>query len=131
MNKAIIIGNLTKDPEQRVMPQGKSVCTFTVAVNRGFGDKNSVDYIPVVAWEKLADNCVKFLAKGHKVGVSGRIQTRSYDAQDGSRRYVTEIIADDVEFLTPKGERAEAAGRKEETNYDPEFEPLDEEQMPF
>lgn len=131
MNRAIIIGNLTKDPEARVTSQGTSVCSFTVAINSGSGDYKRTDYLPVVAWKGLADNCVKFLSKGNKVGVFGKIQTRSYDAQDGSRRYVTEIIADDVEFLTPKGERAEAAGRKEETNYDPDFEPLDEEQMPF
>ena len=140
MNKAIIIGNLTKDPELRTTPQGVSVCSFTVAVNRGFGEKKEVDYIPIVAWRAIAENCGKFLAKGRKVGVSGRIQVRSYDAQNGERRYVTEVVADDVEFLSPKGS---GSGYNPEPSLPPpydtgmygdepdDFEPLDDEQMPF
>ena len=138
MNRAIIIGNLTRDPELRTTASGKSVCSFTVAVNRGFGDKKDVDFIPVVTWEKTAESCAKFLAKGRKVGVSGRIQTRSYEANNGERRYVTEIVADDVEFLTPKGEGGsrmqdvpppdDAGLFGDETD---DFEPLDDEQLPF
>ncbi len=139
MNRAIIIGNLTKDPESRTTASGVSVCSFTVAVNRGFGDKKDVDYIPVVAWRGLAENCGKFLAKGRKVGVSGRIQVRNYETSNGERRYVTEIIADDVEFLTPKGE---GGARMQDVPPPPDdaglfgdepddFEPLDDEQMPF
>ncbi len=142
MNRAIIIGNLTKDPELRTTPQGISVCSFTVAVNRGFGDKKEVDYIPVVTWRGLADNCGKFLSKGRKVGVSGRIQVRSYDDNNGQRRYITEIIADDVEFLTPKGEGGGGFSRGQDVPPPPDdaglfgdepddFEPLDDEQMPF
>jgi single-strand DNA-binding protein len=141
MNRATIIGNLTKDPELRTTSSGISVCTFTVAVNRGFGDKKETDFLPIVTWRQLAENCAKFLAKGRKVGVSGRIQTRSYDAQNGERRYVTEIVADDVEFLSPKGE---GGGGSRMTDVPPppddaglfgdeqgDFEPLDDEQMPF
>jgi single-strand DNA-binding protein len=108
-----------------------------VAVNRNFGEKKEVDYIPVVTWRGLADNCGKFLAKGRKVGVSGRIQTRSYDAQDGTKRYVTEIVADDVEFLTPKGDAGHAADVPPPPDDsglfgdESDFEPLDEESMPF
>ncbi len=143
MNRAILIGNLTKDPELRTTPQGISVCSFTIAVNRGFGDKKDVDYIPVVTWRGLADNCSKFLAKGRKVGVSGRIQVRSYDANNGERRYVTEIVADDVEFLSPKGEGGGSGGSRMQDVPPPpddaglfgdepdDFEPLDDEQMPF
>jgi len=140
MNRAVIIGNLTKDPELRTTPQGISVCSFTVAINRGFGDKKDVDYIPVVTWRGLADNCARFLAKGRKVGVSGRIQVRSYDANNGERRYVTEIVADDVEFLSPKGEGgsrmpADAPPPPDDAGLfgdEPDdFEPLDDEQMPF
>ena len=142
MNRAILIGNLTKDPELRTTPQGISVCSFTIAVNRGFGDKKDVDYIPVVTWRALADNCAKFLAKGRKVGVSGRISVRSYDANNGERRYVTEIVADDVEFLTPKGEGGGSYSRSQDVPPPPDdaglfgdepddFEPLDDEQMPF
>ena len=82
MNRAIIIGNLTRDPELRTTASGKSVCSFTVAVNRGFGDKKDADFIPVVTWEKTAESCAKFLAKGRKVAVSGRIATRNYE-KDG------------------------------------------------
>lgn len=140
MNRAVIIGNLTKDPETRATASGLSVCSFTVAVTRGFGDKKEVDYIPVVTWRALADNCAKFLAKGRKVGVSGRIQTRSYETNDGSKRYITEIVADDVEFLTPKGEASQ--GDLKSAKYEPpaddqglfhddEFEPLDDDERPF
>ncbi|MBE5780674.1 MAG: single-stranded DNA-binding protein [Clostridiales bacterium] len=106
MNKAIVIGNITRDPDVRMTGSGISVCTFTVAVQRRFANQNGerqADFIPVVCWRGLADNCGKYLKKGSKVGVSGSIQTRSYEAQDGSRRYVTEIIADEVEFLDRVG----------------------------
>ena len=97
MNHAFIIGNLTKDPEQRTTQNGISVCTFTVAVSRSYG-KDEADFIPVVAWRGLAESCGKNLHKGNRVAVCGSIQTRSYDAQDG-KRYVTEILADEVKFL--------------------------------
>jgi single-strand DNA-binding protein len=129
MNRATLIGNLSKNPELRITASsGVSVCTFTIAVNRGFGDKKEVDFIPIVTWRGLADNCAKFLSKGSKVGVSGRIQTRSYDANDGSKRYVTEIVADDVEFLSPKEQKAPD---QQNFNEPDDFEPLDDEQMPF
>lgn len=104
MNRATIIGNLTKDPELKVTPNGVSVCTFTVAVQRKFKDQNGerqADFIPVVTWRGLAENCGKYLAKGKKAAISGAITTRTYTAQDGSKRYITEVVADDVEFLTP------------------------------
>jgi len=133
MNKAIILGRLTKDPDLRTTASGISVCTFTVAVDRGFSKEKETDFIPVVTWRKLADIVSKNLSKGKKVAVSGRIQTRSYDAQDGSKRYVTEIVADDVKFLTPKSETASERTFDEspETEFDDDFEPLDSEDMPF
>lgn len=103
MNKAFIIGNLTRDPELRTTASGISVCTFTLAVNRPFANQQGVretDFIPVVVWRKQAENCKQYLSKGRKCAVSGSIQTRSYDAQDGTKRYVTEIIAEEVEFLS-------------------------------
>jgi len=136
MNKAMIIGNLTRDPELKTTPSGVSVCSFTVAVRRPF-NKDETDFIPVVAWRGLGENCAKFLSKGRKVAVAGRIQVRNYEANNGERRYVTEIIADDVEFLTPRGE---GGGAKEIPPPDEaglfegepdDFEPLDDEQMPF
>lgn len=104
MNKVFMIGNLTKDPDLRSTGNGVSVCSFRIAVNRRFpnqaGERVS-DFFDVVAWRQLADVCGKYLAKGRKVAVVGELQTRTYDAKDGTKRYVTEIIADDVEFLTP------------------------------
>lgn len=136
MNKAMIIGNLTRDPEIRKTASDISVCSFTVAVARPF-NRDETDFIPVVVWRGLADNCGKYLSKGKKVAVAGRIQTRTYDDKDGNRRYVTEVIADDVEFLTPKGQGGQSdappapkeAGLFEDEKSD--FEPLDDEQMPF
>jgi single-strand DNA-binding protein len=136
MNRATIIGNLTKDPELKTTGSGVSVCTFAVAVRRPFS-KDETDFIPVVTWRELAENCAKFLSKGRKVGVSGRIQTRNYETSSGERRYVTEIIADEVEFITPKGDSgtgaSDAQRQKEELQLGEEsdFEPLDDEQMPF
>ncbi|MGI6174723.1 MAG: single-stranded DNA-binding protein [Christensenellales bacterium] len=106
MNKAFIIGNLTRDPEARATQSGISKSSFTVAVNRRFTNQageRETDFLPVVAWRGLADTCNRYLYKGSKVAVAGMIQTRSYDAQDGTKRYVTEIVADEVQFLDPKG----------------------------
>ena len=105
MNKAFLVGNLTRDPELRQTAGGVAVCTFTIAVNRKFANAQGVceaDFLNIVAWRQTAELCGRYLAKGRKVGVVGSIQTRSYDAQDGSKRYVTEIVADDIEFLSPK-----------------------------
>lgn len=107
MNKVFIVGNLTKAPEMRTTQSGVSVATFTVAVQRRF-KRGETDFLNVVAWRGLADNCGKYLVKGQKVAVCGEIQTRSYDGQDGSKRYITEVVAEDIEFLNkPNGERTE------------------------
>lgn len=103
MNRATITGNLTKDPEHRTTPNGISCTTFTVAVQRKFAkEEPKADFLNVVTWRTLADNCAKYLQKGSKVGVVGQIQTRNYDDKQGVKRYVTEIIADEVEFLDSK-----------------------------
>lgn len=102
MNKCVIVGNLTRDPELKTTTSGKSVCNFTVAVSRRFSGpsgEREADFIPVVVWGKSAENSAKYLRKGSQCAVSGSIQTRSYEAKDGSRRYVTEVIADEVQFL--------------------------------
>ena len=107
MNKVILIGNLTKDPEQSYTPSNICVCRFTVAVNRSYSSQNGdkqTDFLPVVCWRNQAENCAKHLKKGSKVGVSGSIQTRTYDDQNGVRRYVTEIVADEVQFLSTRNE---------------------------
>lgn len=110
MNKVILIGNLTKDPEQSYTPSNICVCRFTVAVNRSYSSQNGdkqTDFLPVVCWRNQAENCAKHLKKGSKVGVSGSIQTRTYDDQNGVRRYVTEIVADEVQFLSTRNENGE------------------------
>ena len=112
MNKVILIGNLTKDPEMRQTTNGTNVCTLSLAVNRRFKDKTTgetvADFFNVIVWRQLAEICGRYLAKGRKVCVVGELQNRSYDAKDGTKRYVTEIVAEDVEFLTPRGEAAAA-----------------------
>ena len=115
MNKAILVGNLTKDPELTTTQSGINVARFTVACQRKYTNENGerdCDFINCVAWRKQAENISKYCTKGTQVAVEGRIQTRSYDAQDGTKRYVTEIIADNVTFLGRSG--ATSAG---ENNY--------------
>lgn len=110
MNKCILIGNLARDPELRTTQTGLSTCTMTLAVNRR-KNKDGVqeaDFITVVAWRQLADLCAKYLTKGRKCAVVGSLQTRSYEAKDGSKRYVTEVLADNVEFLSPASQREDA-----------------------
>ena len=105
MNKAILIGNLTRDPESRTTPSGAVVTTFTLAINRRFANANGVreaDFINIVTWRQTAELCARYLSKGRKVCVVGQIQTRSYDAQDGTKRYVTEVVAVEVEFLSSR-----------------------------
>ena len=107
MNKAILIGNLTRDPETTTTSSGIAKCNFTVAVQRRFANAQGVreaDFIPVVCWRQTAELCARYLSKGRKVAVEGSIQTRSYDAQDGTKRYVTEIVAENVEFLSSRDE---------------------------
>lgn len=108
MNKLILIGNLTRDPELRTTPQGISVCDFTIAVNRRGGQQDEADFFRITAWRQLGENCAKYLAKGRKVFVSGAVSARTYQANDGSTRVSLEVTADDVEFLTPKQEGAAA-----------------------
>ena len=113
MNKAILIGNLANDPESRTTASGVSVCQFRLAVQRRFANQQGVreaDFFNIVAWRQTAELCARYLTKGRKVAVEGTIQNRSYDAQDGSKRYITEIVADQVEFLSsPQGDRQQRA----------------------
>ena len=98
MNKAVLAGRLTKDVDLRFTTEGKAVANFTLAVNR-FYDREKADFIPVVVWGKTAENCDRYVGKGSRVAISGRIQTRSYEDKNGITRYITEIVADEVEFL--------------------------------
>ena len=113
MNKAILIGNLANDPESRTTQSGIAQCTFRLAVQRRFANQQGVreaDFLTIVCWRQTAELCARYLSKGRKVAVEGSIQTRSYDAQDGTKRYVTEIIADNVEFLGSREDGARSGG---------------------
>jgi single-strand DNA-binding protein len=105
LNRIILIGRLTRDPEMRYTPSGITVTRFTLAVDRNYksaqGEKMT-DFITVVAWRQLAELCAEYLAKGKLAAVDGRLQVRSYDAQDGTRKTVAEVVAENVRFLSPK-----------------------------
>lgn len=112
MNRVILIGNLASDPESRTTQSGIAQCSFRIAVQRRFKGQNGekeTDFLPIVCWRQTAEFAQKYLAKGRKVAVEGSIQTRSYDAQDGSKRYVTEVIADNVEAVGGREEGAQSA----------------------
>lgn len=152
MNKVFLIGNLTKDPEMRSTQSGVAVCNFTIAVNRRFRNSQTgqqeTDFLNVIAWRQLAELCAKYLAKGRKVAVAGNIQTRTYEAKDGSKRTAWDIVADEVEFLTPQNQQSStqsvpgayttAASKDSGTAYAPQphndfggFTQADDEELPF
>lgn len=135
MNKVILIGNLTKDPEISTTTTGVSVCRFTLAISRKYANadgERETDFINIVVWRTLADNCHKFLKKGSKVGVVGNIQSRSYDATDGSKRYVTEVIAEEVEFISTKPSDGSFDKKdSSETSDVTKLETIDDEGLPF
>jgi single-strand DNA-binding protein len=110
LNRVVLVGRLTKDPDLRYTPNGVPTATFTLAVNRSFTNaqgERETDFINCVVWRKPAENVANFLKKGSLAGVDGRIQTRNYEGQDGKRVYVTEVLAESVQFLEPKKERNE------------------------
>lgn len=151
MNKVVLIGNLVRDPEVRATQSGIPVCNFTVAVNRRFKNANGdqeTDFLNVIAWRQLAELCGKYLAKGRKVAVTGSIQTRTYEAKDGSKRTAWDIVADEVEFLTTQNQQSgtqsapgaytTAASKDSGTAYAPQphndfggFTQVDDEELPF
>lgn len=105
INRVVLVGRLTKDPDLRYTPSGDAVTKFTLAVNRNFSNargEKEADFINCTVWRKQAENAANFLKKGSLAGVEGRIQTGSYDGQDGKRVYTTEVVADSVQFLEPK-----------------------------
>lgn len=106
LNKVILIGRLTKDPDLRYTPNGVAVAQFTLAVDRQFSKEKETDFINCVAWGKTAENCANYIGKGSLVAVEGRIQVRTYEAKDGGKRWATEVVAGAVHFLDKRGERA-------------------------
>lgn len=147
MNKVILIGRLTKDPELRYTPgNGTAVTTLTLAIdnyNSKTGEK-SADFIPVVIWGKQAENTAQYMSKGSQIAISGRITTRSYDAKDGTKRYVTEVVADminGVSFLSKGNGNNSSTGNSNPGNdnndafgdmgFDSDMTPVDDGDMPF
>ena len=112
MNKVFLLGRLVRDPEIRTTQSGKMVTTFTLAVDRFGGGKDNADFITIVTWDKLAENCGNSLTKGQRALVEGRLQIRSFEGKDGQKRWVTEIVAQSVEFL----ERRSSAPTTETSN---------------
>lgn len=128
MNKFIGVGNITRDIEFRTTQSGIDVCSFTIACNRRYVDKVSgkreADFINCVAFRQTADFINRYFEKGMKIAVVGALQTRSYDAQDGSKRYVTEVMVEEAEFVTPKAgqdARPEGNERMEDVTDDEEY----------
>ena len=131
MNKCVFIGNLTKAPELSSTPNGVSVARFTIAVSRRFANadgERETDFINCVAWRNQAENLSKYCQKGDKVSVVGALQTRSYEAQDGTKRHITEIIADEVEFISTKKNGENAGDNKPKK---PTLQECDDEESPF
>lgn len=106
LNRVLLIGNLVEEPELRYTPNGTAVGKIRIAVTRTF-NRDESDFFNVVTWRKTAENCANYLKKGAQVCVEGRLQTRSYEAQDGSKRWVTEVIADNVHFLGSRQQNAD------------------------
>jgi single-strand DNA-binding protein len=116
INQVILVGRLTKDPEVKITADGTPVAHVTLAVNRSYRNQNGdleTDFVQCILWRKSAENTAQYCRKGSVVGVTGRIQTRHYDNQDGKRIYVTEVIAETIRFLSKKPEAAVAAGSNE------------------
>jgi len=110
LNKVFIIGNVGKEPEMRFTPSGKPVTSFTVATNEKFGNNDHTEWFSIITWNKLAETCNQFLQKGQQVFVEGRLQTRSWEDNDGGKHYKTEIIANKVLFL---GQRKQGESQEE------------------
>lgn len=129
MNKATLIGNIVREPDYRTTTKGTSVCSFTIAVQRRYKNPNGeydADYIGCVAWGNQADFVHKHFIKGQAIGVTGDLQTRNYDDKNGIKRYVTEVIVDEIDFIGKK-EKTES---NDEINLD-DFYPANDEDLPF
>ncbi len=141
MNKLIIIGNLTRDPETRTVSSGSTVCSFTIAVNRRRStqaqNQPEADFFRVSAWNKLGDVCQRYLAKGRKVCVIGSVSVSSYEAKDGGTRFSLDVFAEDVEFLSSRNESQSGAGpgtspaNADDAAGNDGFQEVDDDDLPF
>lgn len=124
INSVVLVGRLTKDPELRYTPSGVAMCRFTVAVNRAFSNEQGereADFIQCLAWRKQAENLANFMRKGSLIGIEGRIQTGSFEGQDGKRVYTTDVVANSIQFLEPRSNNSDgsnsAPNYQTSTNY--------------
>jgi single-strand DNA-binding protein len=137
MNKVILVGNLTRDPELTETPSGIAVCRFAIAVSRDYANSEGnreTDFFNITVWRGRAENCGKYLKKGNKVAIVGSLQTRSYEDKDGIKRNVTDVVASEVEFLTPKnaqGGEDDGEGFVPSRKERPQLEAIDDNQLPF
>lgn len=131
MNKVILVGRLAQDPEVRYTQSGKAVASFTLAVNRfgGGQGQNNADFVPIVAWEKLAETCGNNLTKGQRVLVDGRLQIRSYETNDGQKRRIAEVVAQSIEFLERRQASSGDAGNIDINSFGKDVFP--DEEIPF
>ena len=137
MNKVILVGNLTRDPELTETPNGIAVCRFSIAVSRDYANSEGTretDFFNITVWRGRAENCGKYLKKGNKVAIVGSLQNRSYEDKDGIKRTVTDVVASEVEFLTPKSAQSDVDGDDVVTapvKKRTELEAIDDNQLPF
>ncbi len=128
INKVILMGRLTREPELRYTDSKKPVCSFTVAVNNGYGEKQTTDFIPCVAWNKTAEFVSKYFSKGKMMVLVGKLGSRTWEGSDGKKHYSTEVVAQEIGF----GESKKDAGRETVVPVEEEFLPvLDDEGLPF
>lgn len=122
LNRVVLVGRLTRDPELKYTPNGVAVANFNIAVNRPFKNangENEADFIQGVVWRKPAENLANYMKKGNQIGVDGRIQTRTYEGQDGKTVYVTEVVADSIQFLESKSQDNQQSQKNPPQNNDP------------
>ena len=134
MNKVFLIGRLTRDPELRYTGNNTAVASFTIAVNRTYTNQageREADFIPVVVWRRQAESVKNYLSQGSQVAVEGRIQVRNYDDQNGQRRYVTEVIADSVEFIGSKRDNNQPRETNNYSNQQPSTPATSSEPTPY
>jgi single-strand DNA-binding protein len=135
LNRVVLVGRLTADPQLKYTPSGVPVASFTLAVNRNFTNQageREADFINCQVWRRPAENVANFLKKGSLAGVDGRIQTRNFEGQDGKRVFMTEVVAESVQFLGPKGQSSNQ-GQSQNNNQSNNHEPFtpDEDSLPF
>ena len=131
MNKVFLIGNLTREPELKETSTGTAVCNFSIAVNRDYKDSNGntpTDFFNIIVWRNRGETCARYLKKGNKVAVIGALQNRTYEDDNGIKRNITDIVASDVEFLTPKNALGNEENRKTITELD---DVVEDDKLPF